>query len=232
LQCPICEAELLGYFDNWESCPICGSKFREARWKREDYINDYFKQREKSLRKRPWVIELFQDYMHYKVLLERFPDLPRGKKVIHALGGGFPKLESLLKPQKIVVYDFCAQEYLSLGEEIWETFRKYYEPPEIEYFEEVIPLDLAEDELATACHFLEHLKFSEIERILDTIRGELLIYQPNPERFISPNWFHNVSDHCTLLSPQAFAKLLEKHGFKILLLDRFSDDQLLLVSRD
>jgi len=232
MRCPICEVELLGYFDDFGNCPLCGSKFRESKWERDDYINEYFERREIALKRRPWVIEIIQDYMHYMGLLERFPDLPKGKKVIHAIGGGLPKLESLLKPQKIIVYDFCAKEYLGLGEEIWSTFRRYYEPPEIEYLEEIKPLNLEEDELASACHFFEHLEFPEIERILDMIKGELLIYQPNPEMFTSPNWVHNNPDHFSLLSPQAFAKLLERHGFRILLLDRFSDDQLLLVSRD
>jgi len=219
----------LPYFGIFLTCPECGSKFREGKeWSKDEYIKDYFEDRKQRF---PWLSELTSDYQHYQVFLISIGDVPFKRKwnIIHSLGGGFPKLESILKPNKIIVYDICAEEYMLLPSYIWDFFKQKYQPPQIIYKDKIEDIEVGEDDLITACHFFEHLEMENIIRLLKSLRGYLLIYQPNPETFYSPNWFFAHEDHISLLSPLAWERIFKEFGWDILYFTRYSEDQCFFV---
>lgn len=150
------------------------------------------------------------------------------------IGGGHPKLASMLNVDTIDVYDIQAEDY----KKTHRSFKSIYPCGEVNYISADI-LKVKEwsgNGVAICSHILEHLTPRQIRHLLSKIRMQsLLVYGPNVERCTGDKWIHGgekVPDHVTFMTLDAMKRVMLEFGFISRIAGRFADDYLIFASRD
>lgn len=146
--------------------------------------------------------------------------------LIKDVGGGHPKLASLLKSDRIIVIDPLADFYSEMNSE----FDKVYSPEaRVEYYPEEIDIDA---DLTIFCHILEHLPIDEVREKIKSTKSDICIYGPNIQRASSKGWFHfRPADHITFITLDKMEQILENLDFTIKMSYEFNEDYILHAKR-
>lgn len=238
--CPSCQSELRESLicKNYLACPYCETLFR----KKEESINPRENCIKESYRKRAIDI-LNADKGHYEafysnpVIVEKFRIPLLYKDYVLAIGGGHPKLESYLKPKKIEICDFSPEVYMETLDDFRVLYNFYgqieYRRIEIDesYLLPVLP-DAA-NSLITFVHFLEHLDYELIVRLLEILpsKTDVCIYGPNSEtKPMGKDWFHFSPQHLTLIPLKRFREIVLDMGYIIKYDAAFAQDMLIFFN--
>lgn len=192
---------------------------------------------------------LQSDLIHYKQMFDSFKEnklfnitlQKRMFNTIYAFGGGFPKLESYLKSDDIIIYDVCKDNYLNN----LELFRTEFDcKRDIEYRDFLLnieddeflntlnSIDKDSHDLITFVHFLEHLKpdlFAKTIKDLSKFKNNsnhktFLIYQPCVRMDRDGRWFHWNKEHSTFLPLETYVRFLRENDFDVHFVRPYSDD--------
>jgi hypothetical protein len=158
------------------------------------------------------------DQKHYRGLMEALPEELRelvGRYAsVRAVGGGHPKLETVLKWSGILVEDGMAEVY----ERTKEFFRQAFPGADVVWKKK--KLDKAtptkDAEVTSFVHFLEHLPFAQAKRWLEVCQTDVLIYGPDITKAAGDDWWHFVPvDHNHFALPEVYQGILEKAGYAV-----------------
>lgn len=151
---------------------------------------------------------------------------------IYSFGGGMPKFESYLKPEKIVVFDGNTEVYIQTQ----KHFKQLYNYKNtLEFIQCIITknliknIDISSDKrpLFTFVHFLEHLSLVDHLDILCNLpkNVEVIIYNPNVEVAVNKNWWHfKPIDHNSFIPLSKLKKILIQLDYKIIKSTSYIDD--------
>ncbi|MBW1784915.1 MAG: hypothetical protein JRL30_29755 [Deltaproteobacteria bacterium] len=187
---------------------------------------------------------LNSDKTHYENLycnpfiVEKFRIPLLNRDWILSIGGGHPKLESYLKPDRIDIYDLFPEVYL----ETLDDFRQVYDYyGTIQYHRVKMDACLlpnasldSQNGLITFVHFLEHLNYEQAMQILKNLppNTDVVIYGPNSEKKpMSPDWIHmRPKDHLTLIPLKSLREILSAMKYEIRYETPYSDDLLVFFN--
>jgi hypothetical protein len=176
---------------------------------------------------------LDSDRTHYNGFISQVGDMPgRIFNRIWSFGGGFPKLETYLNYNKLMVFDMIADKY-----ELYENkFNSMYQCTQgkIKWHnatvspEFVVNSSIGYGDLISFVHFLEHFDVSTVIEFIDAAcshSAALMIYQPEITAAGSESWVHFLPEqHVTLISVHVVARLIESKGFNVIHKIKYSDD--------
>jgi hypothetical protein len=179
---------------------------------------------------------LDNDHKHYQKI-KRIPQLKalwsKPFSTVVDIGGGHPKLASLLNVESIQVYDAQAEDYAKTA----SYFASLYKCSNVSY----VQSDILEEpewngDLAICSHILEHLTPRQIRLVFSRLQGRsLIVYGPDIERCTGESWIHGgkrVPDHITFMTIEAMKRTMQEHGFISRIAGKFADDYLIFASRD
>jgi len=224
-------------------CPHCNSKLENS--VNEDYIRcnncfSHFKKEEAYIEpddiiiKDHYIDDLLNILESDKNHFDKFFNFNRTSRVkliyslkerIISFGGGFPKLESYLKPKLIKVYDLFPKLYSSNIEQFRNIFdfNNKITFNKLKLDENSInDVKIEEKDLITFVHILEHFHYDQIVNIFKNLPKNIIviIYSPNSGRqpTMDKNWLHFVGrDHITLLTLNSMVELIERLGYNVVI---------------
>ncbi|MFO7600037.1 MAG: hypothetical protein R6X27_09555 [Candidatus Desulfacyla sp.] len=224
--------------DDYMICPCCEILFR----KEIKSINPTDPSLGENYRGRAIDI-LNADKRHYEafysnpLIVEKFRIPLLHKEYILAIGGGHPKLESYLKPKKIEVCDFFPEAYIELLDYFKELYafdgRLEYRRIKVDGSYSYPDLSSPEDSLITFVHFLEHMNYDVIIKLLEDLPAntDVAIYGPNAEiKPMTKRWFHFSQQHLTLIPLKRFRQIILDMGYIIKYDTPFALDMLILFN--
>lgn len=180
---------------------------------------------------------LDSDKPHYERLRKVLPDKDPGALEMEfdlcvSVGGGHPKLESLLNVERVRVIDGQANDYKSLhveyqsryGSKLRVTYQQRWLAPE-----RLFPAKSKSPDLVTFVHFLEHQTPEEITGYLNACADarvrSIIVYGPNIAKAKDLDWIHfRPQDHRTFLTLEAIRELMQFAGYSVESAFEFSDD--------
>jgi len=173
------------------------------------------------------------DRNHYTNISRKFKDLLSVEFFSVAdIGGGHPKLASLMNVSEVMVYDAMASMYKATHKDFLEL---YPTDAKIEYKKAQITHGnfTPNAEVAIMSHVLEHLTPEQIRRMLENIEvNKVIIYGPNIEKARNKNWIHyKPADHTTFCTMSAMCGMVEKAGYTVKLSQEQSDDYLIFAEK-
>jgi DNA-directed RNA polymerase subunit RPC12/RpoP len=238
--CPSCHTQLRESLinDDYIICPSCEILFR----KETTCISPTAPSLGNNYRNRAMEI-LCTDRRHYEafysnpIIVEKFRIPLLYRDYVLAIGGGHPKLESYLRPKKIEVCDFFPEVYL----ELLDDFKVLYTyDGEILYRKQKVDatfsfpeLSAPEKSLITFVHFLEHMSYDVIIKLLKALPAntDVVIYGPNAEaKPMTKQWFHFSQQHLTLIPLKRFRQIILDMGYRIKYETPFALDMLILFN--
>jgi hypothetical protein len=176
---------------------------------------------------------LKDDRKHYTNLSRRFAALLETEFYSVAdIGGGHPKLASIMNVSEVTVYD----QFPDIYEETHDEFLKLYPTKaNIKYEKKKITHSQFSPnaEVAICSHVLEHLTIEQIRRLFANIEvNKLLVYGPNVEKARNENWLHyKPGDHITFATIEGMSKMIEEAGFNVKLATPHNEDYMLFAEK-
>ena len=178
------------------------------------------------------VIKILRDDRYHYTCLRRKPSLQKlFEKEFYSvadIGGGHPKLSTLVNVSQITVFDQMAEMY----EESLDVFLTLYPTEaEIKFENKKIthPNFSPNAEVAVFCHILEHLEVKEIKRLLKNIEvNKILVYGPNIDAAKNENWLHfRPKDHITFPTIEGMCELIKEAGYEITIAEAYQEDMII-----
>jgi len=173
------------------------------------------------------------DRNHYTNMKKAFSELCDTEFYSAAdIGGGHPKLASVMNVSEVTVYDAMSSVYKKTHKDFLEL---YPTDAKIEYKKAQITHGnfSPNAEVGIMCHVLEHLTVEQIARLLENIEvNKVLIYGPNIDRARNERWIHyRPSDHITFCTLEAMSKLVKDAGYTIKIAEHHRDDYLIFAEK-
>jgi len=183
---------------------------------------------------------LESDFIHYsglrKYLAGYLPELLSCYKKAIAVGGGSPKLESLLlQTREIIIMDGFVDIY-KLSDSQFRTIYHVGNDVNIEYLHNQLDcpfkVPAADNSCVTFIHFLEHcINWETVCSWIENQENDIVIYGPNIVVATDDNWFHfSPVDHNVFFTTEAIAEVGKQCGYSINSLS-YSDDMLVWMRR-
>lgn len=183
---------------------------------------------------------LENDFVHYsdlkKYLVGYLPEILNYYKTATAVGGGSPKLESLLlQTPEIVVMDGFADTY-NLFDSKFRAIYNIESDVHIKYLQRHLDRPFKIPKLAGDCvtfvHFLEHsTNWDTVCSWIEKQENDILIYGPNISAATDAGWIHfRPSDHNIFFTIEAISDVGKQCGYSIKSLS-YSDDMLIWMRR-
>lgn len=193
----------------------------------EYFPSKYFYDNHNDLEEYRRIIDV--DLPHYQRMFidNPFPEVVGKYENILSIGGGIPKIEAYYLQAKYVhVDDMKADIYSQLvnyfkkkyNVETAITYKNEHERKLESLYEANVYNRPDWHECVSFVHFLEHLKWKDVEKLISKQTTDIFIYMPNIEAAKNDNWFHFANfavDHNTFFTMDTMKILGESLGYEV-----------------